>query len=199
MRLSWCFLISMFGCGDVSVTPDSRAIDSPNTPDSPRTLMCDPVGTFDPPVALAGFATTALDETSVHLSPDELTLYVTMNPATSIGAHDIYSAQRASTSDVFGMPMSVTAANSTAEDYDSMGSADGMTMSFHPNRVANQGYHLYVATRGSTLAQFGSASLLAGVQASDTTKSDCCAYITADGQELWFNSDRTGNLETFRA
>ncbi|HEX3760509.1 MAG TPA: hypothetical protein VHW23_17460 [Kofleriaceae bacterium] len=124
-----------------------------------------------------------------RLSPDELTLYFA--GSMSGGDFDLYSAVRGSLHDGFGEPQPLTAVNSTSNDQDPMVSSDGLTLWFSTTRDANQGAHIYVATRASTLAAFGGAAPAVTVNAADTTVSDSQPFATADNAEMWFASTRT--------
>src|SRR5262249_29629090 len=57
-----------------------------------------------------------------------------------------------------------------------------------------EGQHLYVATRSSTLAEFGPPGLVAMANAADVMVSDGQPFETADGTELWFTSTRQPTL-----
>jgi Tol biopolymer transport system component len=219
----WCVAAVLIGCGTVNDRPDAvtdaaamtdatamadaARIDASSGSDAAgdaAPARCDPAGTFDTPVVLTGFATAA-DETSVSLSPDELTLYLSSNDtATTSGAHDIYIAQRASLSDPFTGLTPLAGVNSPSgpggvEDYDPTISADGKTLIFSSNRKPSEGFHLYVATRSSTLAAFSTPAPLMGVAAPTVTANDVQPSLTADGQELWFTSDRNGTYKLFHA
>jgi len=138
----------LVGCGSVSGHPDAPTADAPGS-DAPRdaaNATCDPAGKFDAPAPLAGFMSAA-DETSVSLSPDERTVYLSSNdPATTTGAHDVYIAQRASIADPFTGLMPLAAVNSPPagpgglEDYDATVSADGKTLILSSNRKPGEGY-----------------------------------------------------------
>jgi len=197
----------LVGCGSVSGHPDAPTADAPGS-DAPRdaaNATCDPAGKFDAPAPLAGFMSAA-DETSVSLSPDERTVYLSSNdPATTTGAHDVYIAQRASIADPFTGLMPLAAVNSPPagpgglEDYDSTVSADGKTLILSSNRKPGEGYHLYVATRSTTLAAFSTPAPLLGVASPNVADNDVQPSLTADGQELWFTSNRNGNYDLFHA
>ncbi len=172
----WCVAAFLVGCGSVSGHPDAST-ETPTADAAPTSdatvgsdaaaTTCDPASKFDAPVPLAGFMTAA-DETSVSLSPDELTVYLSSNKdtATTNSAHDIYIAQRPTLSDPFSGLTPLTAVNAPVggtggvEDYDATISADGKTLIWSSNRTPNEGYHLYVATRSSTLAAFSTPALV---------------------------------------
>lgn len=185
---SWlCGLGLALGCGSVA---------SPGARDAMP--VCDPDGAFDPPVLMPGFG-TSVAEAAAHLSTDELTMYFAATYAGGLGAFDLYTAKRSRIEDPFGIPASLTALNTAAADADPSVSADELTVVFYSNRIANEGNHIYVATRSSPLAAFGAPAPLAGVAAPTVTDTDFTAFLSADGQELWFASNRGGNFDLWRA
>lgn len=172
------------GCG---------VVEQPTSDDAP---MCDPLAAFDPPqpLLMAGATGSSADPA---LSADELTLYLTrLSPA---GDHDLFVATRSQVTDPFSAPVPLTAVDSTSDEAVATLPAAGLDLVFESNRVANEGIHLYAATRSSSLTEFGAPALLAGVRSPDATDDDQEPFLTADGKELWFISDRTGNNEIFRA
>lgn len=203
--------LALAGCGSVGGTPDAAlSIDATTgndatadaAADATPVTMCDPTAAFDMPALLPGFSTSA-DEVAPRLSQDELTLYFSSNPAAATQAHDLYVAQRSRVEDPFGMAMALMPLNSAAEEYDPSLSADGKTLVFTSNRKVGEGFHIYVATRTSTLAAFTSADPLDGVASANTADNDIFPFLSADGQELWFASNRlhtdTANYDVYRA
>jgi len=189
-------VVGLAGCGKVAAQqPSDAAADA--APDA--ALVCDPTAPLGPPMLLPGFASTTANEFGARLSPDELTIYVVANVPGGKGGHDLYMAQRSSLHEPFGALMPLTALNSTAEEYDPSVSADGLTLVFASNRVTGEGFHLYVSTRRSTLSVFEQPSLLSGVAAPTATNNDLEPFLTADGKELWFASDRSSNYDLYRA
>ena len=198
--------LALAGCGKVGGTPDAApSIDAASkdaASDAAHVAICDPTAVFGSPALLPGFSTSA-DEVAPRLSQDELTLYFSSNPAAVTQAHDLYIAQRNRVQDPFGEAHALEPLNSAAEDYDPTLSADGKTLIFTSNRKTGEGFHLYVATRSTTLAAFESAALLDGVGSANTADNDIFPFLSADGQELWFSSNRlqtdARNYDIYRA
>ncbi len=173
---------------DAAVGGDGPRIDSPKPIDA--STICNPTGTFDAPVVVTNYASTTDTEQTSRLSPDELTMYISgrWNGATTT---HIYSVTRAATSDNFSAPPTELAiVNSTANDWDPTISSDGKTLMFGSQRNANDGNDLFIATRTSTAADFGTPALIAN--GNSLTDDDTQPFLTADGQELWFASNRSG-------
>ncbi|MGE5181709.1 MAG: hypothetical protein ACM31C_06590 [Acidobacteriota bacterium] len=172
---------------DAAIGSDAKPVDGPSID---AATICDPTGTFDAPVPLTGYA-TALAEGTTRLSPDELTMYISGRfqgePATDV---NIYVATRASKTDNFGSPTQLANINSTANDWDPTVTSDGRMIVYGTTRTSGDATDLYVATRTSTAADFGTPGLLANVNS--LPDDDVQPFITADGQELWFASGRSG-------
>jgi Tol biopolymer transport system component len=179
------------GCGSVKEEgpADAIASDGP-TPDAAS--LCDPLSKFSEPVPVGGLATSA-NEVIGSLSPDELTIYPWGDIGTST-MNDIYVATRAHSTDGFGMPAPLVNVDSDNTEADPWISPDGLTLFFMTNRDDNL-FHLYVATRTTGLIDFGAPAPLSGIQASGAN--DRTPYVSVDGAELWFTSDRPGGLGVF--
>jgi len=189
-------LVAAAACGDVDEAPrDAPGRDGP-APDAPAAdasidaaAACDPRANFGTPMPLAGFATGGT-EYAPRLSPDELTLYTSGPLGDGSTRSDLYVATRASVETAFGHPTRLTT-SSEADDYNPTVSSDGLTLFFDSTRGGGP-RRLYVAARSTTLGEFGSASLLAGVGSAVAEDADIQPFVSADGVELWFSSSRTG-------
>jgi Tol biopolymer transport system component len=185
MRLERAMLLmGALGCGSVEAPQPGDASTSDATP------PCSSTAKFGAPVPVPGLATPALSEIGPSLSADELTVYFWGSPVGD-GDTNLYTAHRATRNDAFPTPRLLTALNTTgAQDNDPSISGDDRTLWFASSRIANEGLHLYVVTRPSTLVEFGAAGLAAGLAADDVTKDDVTPFMTADGNEIWFASNR---------
>jgi Tol biopolymer transport system component len=188
-------MLVCFGCGEVgggNKLDAAVVVDTPTIADAPPTTSCDPQKSFSAPVPLQGFATSKTEGT-VRLSADELTLYVT--GALETQDHALFTATRNSRVDPFGAPQKLAGAiDSGALDADPTLTSDERTIFFTTARDAAEGWHIYVATRASTLADFGNPSKIANASSSNAADFDFQPFLTADGQELWFVSNRPGGL-----
>jgi len=207
MRTSPFLMVVLAACGDVdsgslpdapaapdaAISADAAMADSPVTP-----VACDSTKRWDTPVPVPGLAISGAYQESVRLSPDELSAYF---QRLDLGRWNLYAAHRSSRSEPFGAPIALSTVNSPAGDMDPWISSDGLTLWFASDRVQNQGSHLYVATRTTTLAEFGAPGLAANVNASNAELSELQPFVTAGGEELWFASNRSAGAdwEIYRA
>jgi WD40-like Beta Propeller Repeat len=177
-------IVVLSSCGNVESMRDAASGTPPEVPlDAART--CDPAGRFDTPVPVAGLA----NGRTAQFSPDELTVYF-MCVIGGSTTEDICQARRATITDGFGTPSKLGVSSDGAQDFAPTISADELTLIFASDRATN--YRLWVATRSSTLADFVAPGLLAGVASTAVTDVDSQPFLTADGEELWFGSNRPG-------
>jgi WD40-like Beta Propeller Repeat len=201
LRLMW--VCCMIGCGNVqanhpsvdAATPTDALFDADlkiDGPSSDTNRVCDPTGKFDAPLPVMEIAISGLSEFTPRLSADELTMY--LGTATASGQLALYVAHRARPTDAFGMPIVLPADASTNQNtHDPSVSSDGLTLWLATGRVPNEGIHIYVSTRTSTLAAFGPAGL-AAINSDNKAVFDTQPFETADAEELWFASTRQPSL-----
>jgi hypothetical protein len=194
--MRWIVLSCVVGaCGTVSsgspdaATDAAKVIDAPPGTIDARTI-CDPTATFDAPVKVAGLSSSTLNQGTIRMMPDELTAYVSGNLLGNTDV-DVYEVTRPSIGDAFGTPVRLSAVDSANNDWDPTISSDGLTIIFGSDRNSGHANDLMIATRSSTLAAF-STPALAGVNSATLSDDDTQAFLTADGAELWFVSDRAG-------
>lgn len=182
-------LLAAAGCGSVaSSPPDAPPADAP-TGDAART--CDPLAPFGTPVLVPGLTIAGLSEGFPQLSPDELTIY--FDGTKSGEPPHLYTAHRASRTAPFSTPVIMAKLNADGGNGNASPSSDGLTLWLAYRATTSSQYHLYVATRASTLAEFGAPELAQVVNGPDAT-TDAQPFLTQDGQELWFISGRTPSM-----
>jgi hypothetical protein len=174
------------GGSDAAV--DATPVDAAVT-DGPT--RCDPKSRFGTPVPIPELATTGFAEVGPRLSPDELTVYFYGYELDGEGTN-VYTAQRNTVTEAFRTPVLSASLSSADLDYDVSISSDELTLWLASSRIPNQGIHLFVASRRSTLHEFNRPELAAAVNAADTSVNDGQPFLTADGKELWFCSSRDG-------
>jgi hypothetical protein len=187
--------------GDAPPIMDAGGIsDAEPLPDAPpAATVCDPLAKFGPltPVVIPGL--DGLLKHSANLSLDELTMY--FDAIAPNGDSNLYITTRTSRAAAWGQATALTSVNSSKNDDRPSVSSDGLALWFVSNRIANESEHIFVATRASTLASFGTPEV-ASINATDTSVPDAWPFQTADNQELWLASERVptqGLFDIWRA
>jgi hypothetical protein len=182
LALVLCSLIAD-GCGSVA---SNQTDASPNQDSlSGATRQCDAMDPFSEPMPLAELANTGAITAS--LSQDERTIY-TWGKIGASTTSDIYTATRPNGGAPFGDLAPLPNVNSDSDEADPWISSDGNMLLFTSGRDGNVD-HLYGAQRASGLTEFQMPEAIAGIGATSAS-ADRCAFITADGSELWFVSNR---------
>lgn len=137
---------------------------------------------------------------SVSFSSDELTAYISSDRSGSIGDYDEWISTRAQRDATFATPTPLQSLNSAAADGRISVTADGLTAFFDSNPSGGAAaYDIYVATRASTTAEFGSPSLVSVIN--DTAAIDTSVDISRDGRTIYFARRHGDSLDykLFRA
>jgi hypothetical protein len=126
---------------------------------------------------------------SPWLSPDVRTLYFSSRRASA--DDDIWRSTRAMSGIDFPVPTPVTELNSIGNDAGIYLTDDGLVAYFASDRTEGLGgMDIYRAARAAATDAFSAPELVPGV---NTVADDAAPHLTADGQELFFVSDRNGN------
>jgi hypothetical protein len=161
--------------------------------------VCDPSARFREPKPLfdSGDAWWRGNWHGARLSPDERLLYMSGSFPGDTSFNLFVSAR--SPQGTFGEPVRLSLSSSTINDFFPTVSSDRRTIVFDSERGGSR--RLYVAT-GAAPDQFDPAAPLGAIAAPGSDETDIAPFLTADGQELWFASDRAGtlgSLDLFRA
>jgi hypothetical protein len=184
-------VIALTACGSVSgKNPDAGTThDAPNADSHGTDAVappCDVTKPFSTLVNLAGVNSNSTDDWG-WFSADELTIYFS-SAATNSSDLNLYQATRASTAVAFSTPQLMGAINTTNVEERPAVTADGLTLFAQSNATGT--VHIYVATRTSPAAQFGSLGIVAGVNGNTV---DADPWISADGLTMYMTSTRSGN------
>lgn len=130
-----------------------------------------------------------------HLSPDLLHLYfMTKGNGPGGGGNRIYYAERAATSASFGPGAQVPViGGSVGADEQPTLTGDERVIVFTSSRSGS--YDLWYATRMTKTDDFGAPQALTALNLSN--KNDSGPFITQDGCELYFMSDRNGTFDIY--
>lgn len=172
---------------DSGVAPDAGS-------DAGSDAACDPNKAFGSPALLMG-VNTAMNESSASLSPDELTLYFgATRPDGGVGSADIFVAHRASRTAAFDPSVLLAKINTNIYEDSPSISQDGLTLLY---TTVGANYDLELTTRASVMVDFASPPTSLSV---NTVYAEVTGFLTADGTELWFASNRNGsNYDLFLA
>jgi serine/threonine protein kinase/Tol biopolymer transport system component len=128
------------------------------------------------------------------ISPDGRTLIFSSDRQGGVGHKDLWVSHRKSAADHWGRVANVGSQVNTAHgESGPFRSSDGLVLLFQSNRLGGFGkWDLWMATRPILTQSFGKPVNLGG--AINGGHSDETPSLSADGQTLWFSSDRTGGL-----
>jgi len=144
---------------------------------------------FGPPALLDELTTPSISFIAATPSADNLELIVEERAVDGGGGgSDLRRVTRATTSAPFGNATDL-GVNTAQDETDPQLGAGGLELWFA--RPATGGYDLFVASRPALAAPFGPPSSLAGV-VNRPSVSDTDPVPSADGTELFFQSDRDG-------
>lgn len=120
------------------------------------------------------------------VSPDELTIYFSSQRASV--TDDVWRATRSARSDAFGAAVAVTELNSSGNDAGIFLTPDGLVALFASDRSGGLGgVDIYRSVRADISSPFSTPKLVSEVS---STADDIDPQLTADGQELFFASNR---------
>jgi len=198
MRLTG-LVLALTACGSVSgKNPDAQVHDvalqdGPGISDAPP-AACDVTKPFGTLTNLAAVNSNSEDMWG-WFSADLLTIYFS-GTATSSSDINLYQATRTSVTGTFSTPVLLGPINTTNTEDRPVVTADNLSLYAHSN--ASGTVHIYVATRTSAAAQFGSLALVPGVNGTGNTV-DADPWISADGLTMYFASTRDGTYDIFRS
>jgi Tol biopolymer transport system component len=149
---------------------------------------------FSEPLPIPGVNSTGLDLLP-ELSVDGLTLLFESVRSGGSGSSDLWLAERALPSGPFGIPRPLAELNTSGREEGFSLSRDQLTIVFSSNR-GGAGMDLWVATRGSVGAPFGTPAPLAELNSAEV---DLDPTLSLDGREIFFVSARSGELRIWHA
>ncbi len=149
------------------------------------------------PVNLGAPINTSFDEGLPSISSDGLTLYFSSSRPGGSGENDIWAAQRTSTRDEWGAAVNLgTSVNSSDMDLWPSVSADTLTLYFYSLRPGGYGSgDIWQTVRPTVNDPWGPAENLGVFVNSSTDEGG--PWISTDGLELYFSSDRSGDYDLY--
>jgi hypothetical protein len=181
MRKLW-LLVCLASCDPVEAVP---GLDG--APDGRR---CDPGKDFGEPVRIEGLNSLETSDQDVRLTADELTLvYARGVPGSEDSKLNLYLATRPSRDAAWSTPSMAPFAriNDLSEQRAPSLSDDGLTLYF-ANYVVGEKYEIAVATRATTLGEFGPGEAIAGLNVVGVNERD--PWFLPGGDVVYFVSQR---------
>jgi hypothetical protein len=112
--------------------------------------------------------------------------------------YQVFSATRSSTAPLaaWSAPVAIASVNTAGLDDDGFLTDDGLTLYFSSDRL-NGTQDLFVTERSDLASPFASPVPLASLNRSTSDERD--PWVSPDGHEIYFTSDRLGELQIFHA
>ncbi len=148
--------------------------------------------TFGEPTNLGPTVNSSVRDFTPSVSADSLSLYFSSNRPGGYGNLDIWATTRATTSDPWEEPMNMGPTINTPSNGEHPSiSLDGLTLFFSSNRPGGYGSRdLWVTTRSATSEPWSEPVNLGPTV--NRSSDDVGPSISADGLELFFQSNRSG-------
>ncbi|CAN5924086.1 hypothetical protein BH11MYX4_BH11MYX4_37850 [soil metagenome] len=182
------------------LTPDERTVyfssDRSNARRIYRSTRAGAAEPFGPPVLLDELATPSTAYIAAAPSADGLELIVEERDTAADTAGDLRRYTRAAATGRFGNATEIGSVKTNLDETDPNLGAGGLELWFA--RPAGARYDIFVASRTSLAAPFGPPSALVG-DVSRSSAEDTDPVPSADGTELFFQSDRDGPARVFVA
>ncbi len=141
---------------------------------------------FGEPQDIAELANIQAEQTKITLLPDERTAYIETRDATN-SKGTIFEAHRDSVGKPFGAATLVDlgGAGTGHGNYGPSVAANDLTLYFFTDRTGND--DIFVASRKSNVVVFEPPAAVAAI---NSPCNDADPYLSQDGSEVWFESDR---------
>jgi Tol biopolymer transport system component len=147
--------------------------------------------TFGEPINLGPQVNSSARDINPRLTGDSLELYFMTERASDMGYGGIWLAKRATTNDPWGEPEPIDLPNASTGSYWAPDiSADGLSLFLTSAQRPDERYgasDIYVATRLTKTDPWSLPVNLGPII--NTSLSEACPYISANGLSLWFSGD----------
>lgn len=168
---------------DVAAAADARG--DADLQDADAASRCDPTLALGAPVLLPELSSTAAD-TSLRLSPDELTAYFSSNRG---GKWRIYVASRATRNAPFGVPgVLPNISDVNDDDFSPTVTGDGLTIYYEHATILGQGRQILASTRPNASALFPKP---VAVDELNTALHEKQPFVVPDGGAVFFTRQAT--------
>jgi hypothetical protein len=173
---------------DATTTTDGGGADGPDV------ITCDPSLPFGDAIPVYGLNRQPGKEFRVHVSPDQLTAYVSAGDDWLAG--DLFVSKRPGKTEPFGPLVSLTTLNTDYFENSVAVTADGLTAVFDSDRDRTRaGARIFIATRTASTQPFGKPNELV---IDDGAISEYDPYVLADGSAVYFRFDPNEGAGIYR-
>jgi Tol biopolymer transport system component len=147
---------------------------------------------FGEPTNLGPIINSSSHDEGPYITPDGLSLYYSSTRTGGHGDYDLWLSKRSTVDDDWAYPINLgSKVNSSAGEYDPYISSDGLQLYFYSNRSGGYGsYDLWVATRQNVQDEWDTPKNIGHIVNGSKGEND--PVISADGLELYFDSNRSG-------
>jgi hypothetical protein len=167
-----------------------------NSADLYRTTRATTADAWQPATLVAELDVTQ-DQSTSELSADGMTMYFASGRTGSLGAKDIWMTTRATASDPWDPPALIVELSSAEAEHPGCLSSDQLTIVFDSHRLANTDDDLFMATRTTPADAWGAPVELTALNVVGANDESPC--MSADGLELYFDSNRGGKIALYLA
>lgn len=160
----------------------------------PAIVTCDPSLPFGDAIPVYGLNRQPGKEFQFHVSPDELTAYVSAGDAWWVG--DLFVSQRSSKSEPFGPLMPLTTLNTEFFEGSIVVTPDGLTAVFDSDRDRQRtGARIFMATRATPTGSFGTPNEVV-IRGGLIDEYD--PYVLPDSSALYFRLNAQDGIGIYR-
>ena len=144
--------------------------------------------------AIVPMISSTANETTPEVGYDGLTMIVASDRSGTTGGNDLWFSTRSSRTNPWTNPMRIAELSSTFNEAAGNMTPDGLMVVFSSFKKSNISPDLYIATRASTSAAWGTP---VEVTAVNTDGHEGSPFLTADKLSLYFDTDRAGNMDIY--
>jgi Tol biopolymer transport system component len=134
------------------------------------------------------------NETTPEVGYDGLTMIVASDRTGTVGSSDLWFSSRPNRTAMWSNPAHIDELSSAANEAAGNMTPDGLAIVFSSYRKANLSPDLYIAERATPSAAWNAPVEIAAV---NTNGHEGSPFLTADKLTLYFDTDRTGNLDIY--
>jgi hypothetical protein len=176
---------------DAAVTPDTPMVDAGMDAFAAR---CSKTAAFQAPIEVMSINDSTENVEHAWLSADELRVYFSSTRTGTLGGFDLFMASRANRTAEFSNIVPVMGVNTAGQERQPRLTSDERVMYALTGTSPN--YQISMTSRASTSATFPAFQEIAAL---NSTSNDEPNWILPDDSALYFDSNKNGDYDLFRA